>query len=132
MRHLPLPKHTHALAAAEATECAAAQERGSGNTMDLLLAHQMALSDADLHGYATQLGLDVGAFDACTASEASAARVDEDVRSAAKLNVQNTPTFFIGTERVIGLLSVAEFRVVLDAALAAPPAASTSESCGCN
>jgi protein-disulfide isomerase len=118
-RHFPLrEKHPHAEAAAEASECAAAQDR-FWDYHDLLLRNQLALGDDDLRGYAAQLGLDTAAFDTCLTSGAEAARVEEDVQSANTLAVSHTPTFFIGQQQVIGLLTVEEFSQLLDAALAA-------------
>ncbi len=118
-RQFPLrEKHPRAEAAAEASECAAAQGK-FWVYADLLLGNQLALEDADLHGYAAQLGLDTAAFDTCLSSGAEAARVEQDVQSADSLNVANTPTFFIGEQEVIGLLTVEEFSKILDDALAA-------------
>ena len=115
-RHLPLRKHPRAQAAAEASECAAAQGK-FWEYHDLLLVNQLALTDADLNQYAAELGLDVDAFAACLSSHAEAERVMEDVNSAAQLDATHTPTFYIGTQQVIGLLSVQEFTQILDAAL---------------
>ena len=119
-RHLPLSKHPHAQAAAEASECAAARGK-FWEYHDVLLTHQLALTDADLTHYAADLGLDATAFAACLSSHAEAERVAEDVDSAAGLDVTHTPTFYIGTQQVIGLLSVQEFTRILDAALAGRP-----------
>lgn len=119
-RHLPLTKHPHAQVAAEANECAAAQGK-FWEYHDLLLVHQLALTDADLAHYAAELGLDADAFAACVSSHAEASRVAEDVDSAAQLDVTHTPTFYIGTQQTIGLLSVQEFTQILDAALAERP-----------
>jgi protein-disulfide isomerase len=57
-RHLPLTRiHPHALAAAHLAEAAALQGR-FWPMHELLFGHQQALEDADLWGYADQLGLD--------------------------------------------------------------------------
>ena len=62
-RHFPLTGiHPHALAAAAAAEAAARQGR-FWDMHELLFHRQKALEDGHLRGYASQLGLDVVAFD---------------------------------------------------------------------
>ena len=61
-RHFPLVEiHPHALAAAEASEAAAAQGR-FWPMHDLLFRRQQALERADLEGYADEIGLDAERF----------------------------------------------------------------------
>src|SRR5579862_3148561 len=58
-RHFPLEEaHPHALAAAEAAECAGGQGK-FWEMHDLLFAHQEHLKLAHLHSYAEQLRLDM-------------------------------------------------------------------------
>src|SRR3954451_18661558 len=67
-RHFPLTDiHPHALAASQAAEAAALQDR-VWDMHGLLFHRQQALEEADLRGYAAQLGLDVERFDADQAS----------------------------------------------------------------
>jgi len=95
-RHFPLTRiHPHALAAAAAAEAAARQAR-FWDMHELLFHRQKALDDADLRGYAAQLGLDVAAFDRDRASRAVADRICRDVDSGlASGQVLGTPTLFI-------------------------------------
>ncbi len=95
-RHFPLTGiHPHALAAAAAAEAAALQGR-FWDMHELLFRRQKALEDGDLRRYATQLGLDVSAFDRDRASTAVADRIRRDVDSAlASGQVAGTPTLFI-------------------------------------
>jgi len=95
-RHFPLTRiHPHALAAAAAAEAAARQAR-FWDMHELLFHRQKALDDADLRGYAAQLGLDVAAFDRDRASTAVADRIRRDVDSGlASGQVLGTPTLFI-------------------------------------
>ena len=95
-RHFPLTTiHTHALAAAAAAEAAASQGR-FWDMHELLFHRQKALEDGDLRGYATQLGLDVAAFDRDRASDAVVERIRRDVDSGrASGQVLGTPTLFI-------------------------------------
>ena len=80
-RHFPLTGiHPHALAAAAAAE-AAARQRRFWDLHELLFRRQKALEDADLRGYAAQLGLDVAAFDRDRAGRSVADRIRRDVDS---------------------------------------------------
>jgi protein-disulfide isomerase len=95
-RHFPLTDiHPHALAASAASEAAAIQ--GRFWDMHALLFHrQQALEDADLRGYASDLGLDLERFDADLAGASVLARIRRDVESGlATGEVLGTPTLFI-------------------------------------
>jgi protein-disulfide isomerase len=95
-RHFPLTGiHPHALAAAAAAEAAAMQGR-FWDLHELLFHRQKALEDGDLRGYATQVGLDVAAFDRDRVGAAVAGRIRRDVDSGlASGQVLGTPTLFI-------------------------------------
>ncbi len=95
-RHFPLTGiHPHALAAAAAAEAAALQGR-FWDMHELLFHRQKALEDGDLLGYATQLGLDVAAFDRDRVGVAVVARIRRDADSGrASGQVLGTPTLFI-------------------------------------
>ena len=123
-RHLPLNNHPRAEPAAEASGCAAAQGR-FWEYQDLLFHNQDALAEADLEGYAAQLGLDLNAFGDCLSSGAEAARVARDVQAAGALGAFVTPTFFIGTTRVDGSLSLDEISTLVEQALAQAATAGT-------
>jgi protein-disulfide isomerase len=95
-RHFPLTQiHPHALAASAAAE--AAERQGRFWDMHALLFHgQEALEDADLQGYATELGLDLARFDADRASAGVLARIRRDVDSGlATGEILGAPTLFI-------------------------------------
>ena len=95
-RHFPLTEiHPHALAASAAAEAAALQGR-FWEMHELLFHRQKALEDADLRGYAAELGLDLERFDADRASAGVLARIRRDVESGlATGEVLGTPTMFI-------------------------------------
>ena len=95
-RHFPLTEiHPHALAASAAAEAAAMQ----GHFWEmhaLLFRRQKALEDADLRGYAAELGLDLDRFDADRTSAGVLERIRRDVESGlATGEVLGTPTLFI-------------------------------------
>jgi len=101
-RHLPLTDvHQHAELAAQAAEAAGAQGR-FWEMHDTLFAHQDELEEADLIGYAAELGLDVERFVRDLERERHAARVRDDVASAEASGATGTPTFFIGDRRHVG------------------------------
>ncbi len=95
-RHFPLTEiHPHALAAAAAAEAAALQGR-FWEMHDMLYGRQKALTDADLHRYAQEIGLDVEAFEAARISSVVLSRIDRDRQSGrATGEVLGTPTLFI-------------------------------------
>ena len=95
-RHFPLTEiHPHALAASAAAEAAAMQGR-FWEMHELLFHRQKALEDADLRGYAAELGLDADRFDADMRGAAVLARIRRDVESGlAGGEVRGTPTLFI-------------------------------------
>ncbi len=102
-RHLPLPDvHPHAELASAAAEAAAAQGR-FWEMHDLLFARQDELELEDLAGYAGRLGLDVEEFLRDVDEQRHAARIREDVADAEAGGARGTPTFFIGSERHVGL-----------------------------
>ena len=94
-RHLPLTGiHPHALAAAHIAEAAALQGR-FWPMHELLFHRQQALEDADLVGYADQLGLDRQQLLADLDSHRVGQRVQADADSALESGARGTPTLFI-------------------------------------
>jgi Na+/H+ antiporter NhaA len=117
-RHLPLNDvHANAQLAAEASEAAA--EQGSFWEMyELLLTHQDALAQADLMGYAEQLGLDVERFGHDLEDQVGAARIAEDVDGADLSSVSGTPTFFVNGRRHYGAYDIETLKQVVRGARA--------------
>jgi protein-disulfide isomerase len=96
--HLPLDMHPQAIPAAEAAECAA--EQGQFWAMHAaLFAGQEALKA----GVIPHLeGLDDERFSACLEADVALARVTADQQEAERLQVNSTPTLFIGRMRPDG------------------------------
>jgi protein-disulfide isomerase len=86
--------HPHALDAAEASECAAAQGK-FWPMHDLLFEHQRALKPRHLDGYAELLELDMVRFRAEMKDTVYLQRVREHQESGHASGVRATPTFFI-------------------------------------
>lgn len=69
---------------------------------DLLFANSNALETDDLRRYAEQLGLDLEAFDESMRTQAGLSRVHDDLVDAETSELDGTPTFYIGHERLFG------------------------------
>jgi len=101
-RNFPLVNsHPHAERAAEAAEAAATHGR-FWEMHDMLYENQQALEDEDLAGYASNLGLDAKRLMKDLEAGTYTARVREDFRSGARLDVNGTPSFFINGMRYDG------------------------------
>jgi protein-disulfide isomerase len=94
-RHYPLEQaHPHALAAAEAAECAAGQ--GQFWAMhDLLFDNQAHLKPNHLHGYAQRLSLDMVRYTAELSDHVYLPRIREHIEGAKRSHVRGTPGFFV-------------------------------------
>lgn len=94
-RHFPLEDvHPHALAAALAAECAAAQGR-FWPMHDLLFERQPALETRRLHGYAELLELDMKRFNAEMGDAVYLRRIRDHQESGRASGVRATPTFYL-------------------------------------
>lgn len=112
-RNFPLVNsHPHSEHAAEAAEAADAQGR-FWEMHDLLYENQEALEDEDLARYASTLGLDAERVLSEVVAGAHAARLKEDFRSGARLDVNGTPSFFINGVRYDGSLDVEDLLAAL-------------------
>ncbi len=115
-RHFPLTgMHPHAQGAAIAAECARVQGK-FWPMHDQLFAHQDHLEAADLPNYATAVGLDLAAWQACLQTPEPAARIAADQALGTKMGVQSTPTFVINGEPLVGALPYSMFTDAINAA----------------
>jgi protein-disulfide isomerase len=113
-RDFPLTAiHPRAVAAATAAQCAHEQGR-FWQFHDRLFASQSQMADADFLKYATELGLDVKTFTACTASERAAASVAADTASGEALGVSATPAFFVNGRFLSGARPFEAFERLID------------------
>ncbi len=98
-RHFPLSElHPHALAAAQAAEAAAAQNR-FWEMHHVLFENQQALEPGDLPSYAEAIGLDLVRFAQELREEIYLPKIRADFQSGVRSGVNGTPTFFINGER---------------------------------
>jgi len=94
-RQFPLTQiHANAMKAAEASLCAAEQDR-FWPLHDLMFADQQGLGVAQLREKARQTGVDGAAFDACLDSGKYLEQVEADLQAGARLGVSGTPAVFI-------------------------------------
>ena len=94
-RNFPLEEvHPHALSAAEAAECAGAQER-FWPMHDLLFDSQPHLKPPQLRTYAERLQLDMPRYDLEMDDHVYLQRVREHTQSGRESGVRATPTFFV-------------------------------------
>ena len=105
LRYFPLSGHFNAERAARAVEAAAQQGKLEP------MYHKMYETQSDwgekgtpaddvFRGFATELGLDMGAFDAAYGDPATAQRIRVDLDDGEALGVRGTPTFFINGEEI--------------------------------
>jgi protein-disulfide isomerase len=94
-RHFPLEEvHPHALAAAQAAECAAGQGK-FWEMHDLLFANQDHLKTHQLRSYAEQLQLDMARYDAEMDDAVYLQRIREQIDGGRRSGVRGTPGFFV-------------------------------------
>jgi protein-disulfide isomerase len=137
-RDMPLPFHEHAVPAARAAHCAG--EQGKFWEMhDSLFTDKIpnpgpngrssGLATTDIDERAAKLGLDTGKLDACIASTRFADVIKHSSDEAAKMNIEGTPTFVIGTldpngnivsvkKTIIGAQPFGAFKAAIDSLLA--------------
>ena len=94
-RHFPLSEvHPHAILAAEAAECAAAQGK-FWEMHDLLFENQSHLQEEHLRSYAQRLELDLARYDAEMEQRVHVQRVREHMQTGQQSHVRGTPGFFV-------------------------------------
>jgi protein-disulfide isomerase len=107
--------------AAEAAECAADQDK-YWEFHDYLFSHQSgenqgAFSKDNLKGFATDLGLDMAAFNQCFDSGKYTELIKEQASIAQQIGVSSTPTFVINGQGIQGAPTFASFKQTIDALL---------------
>lgn len=103
-RNFPLPMHPNAPIAAEAAEAAATQGKFwemHNKLYDTQNVWAGLPSPLDTFvGYASQLGLDTAKFKADVQNNANAKVIAQDQADGTALQLQGTPTFFVGGKQV--------------------------------
>lgn len=115
-RHYPLPNHPDARPAAEASACAAEQNK-FWEFHDRLFT-QGKLTGADLKQHAAAIGLDTAQFNSCVDSRKFQKDVEADLAAGNGVGVNGTPAFFINGRVVSGAQPFDVFKRVIDEELA--------------
>lgn len=110
------------VSAAEASECAAEQDRFWAYH-DALFANQAgenrgAFDDALLQRFAADVGLDEEAFASCMASDRYLSVVTEESEWVRSLGVQSTPTFLVNDRPLVGAQPFEAFAQAIEQELA--------------
>lgn len=97
-RNFPIDSHPEALIAAQAAEAAALQNK-FWEMHDLIFEQQDQLSDSNLVYFAESLNLDLERFENDCNSQNVMSKIESDIESGIRSEVNATPTFFIDDER---------------------------------
>ena len=120
--NLPLSSHRHAMPAAEAAMCAAAQGKFWPVHDGIFDAQDDWHDDADpmpaFTGIAQRAGVDMTAWRGCVQGHQTRALIEADADRATRSGIQSTPSFIVGNQLIAGAYPVDVFRQVLDSALA--------------
>ena len=116
-RDYPLPFHDNAQIAAEAANCAHAQDK-FWEYHDVLFENQRALDPASLKSYATRVGLDAEKFGTCLDDGTYTADVKRDYAEGSAVGVRGTPAFFINGRFLNGAQPFQAFKEIIDEELA--------------
>jgi protein-disulfide isomerase len=101
-RNFPVTKvRPHAYETALAAEAAAAQGK-FWEMYDYLFKHGQWVTNDNLRQSAAKLGLGLDRFDRDFLDRRYSSHIDEDIQSAKRSGVKNTPTFFINEDRYDG------------------------------
>ncbi|MCH7758990.1 DsbA family protein [Patescibacteria group bacterium] len=116
-KHFPIDSiHNQARPSAEASECAAEQDKFWEFT-DALFENQPRLS-ADLYPkIAENLGLDIARFQSCVDSRKYKDKVEADYQEGLKIGVRGTPGSFVNGEFISGAISYGTLKSLVDAIL---------------
>lgn len=118
-KHYPLPFHSNAAKAAEASMCAYEEDKNLFWKMhDTMFANQGNLQIEGLKELATKAGVKkTDAFMDCLTSGKYKARVDADMKQGSDLGVKSTPTFFVNGQMVMGAQPLEVFAEIIDSEL---------------
>ena len=93
----------------------AAREQGKYWEMhDLLIKRSPKLDRSSLISYARELGLDMKKFTDALDTQKFKKEIDGDIELAARLDLYNTPTFYINGRQVVGERPFEYFQKMID------------------
>lgn len=112
-RQYPLPFHQNAQKAAEASLCAADQNK-FWEMHDAMFANQQALAVEQLKAKAAELGLNADQFNSCLDSSKHAATIQADMKDGSAAGVNGTPAMFINGRFISGAVPLEQITSVID------------------
>ena len=101
IKNYPYRYRDHARIAAEAS-LAAADQGKYWEMHDILIKNSPKLDRTSLIGYAKELGLDAVKFTASIDGKKHDSEIERDLKLAEKLDLYNTPTYYINGRKVVG------------------------------
>ena len=110
------PTHVNAIESAQAAHCALDQGK-YWEYRDYLFANQPKLSYDDLVTYANELRLDIPAFKDCLQSKKYESAINASYSLGLSSGVTVTPTFFIGSQTLVGAKEYGAFEKAINAEL---------------
>lgn len=117
-KHYPLPSHTEARPAAEASMCVNEQSSDKfWKFHDILFDNQKQWNKQDFMEYAKKVGADMKKFEECFDAKKYAPLVDASIAEAQRLGINSTPSFFVNSQLIKGAQPLAEFREIIDEAI---------------
>jgi protein-disulfide isomerase len=119
-RNFPLAFHPQASLAHEAA-MTAGREGHFWELVTFILAHQDALREQDLVGYAGRLGLDQSKFAATLQEHRYLPRVEADIMAGQKRGIRGSPAILISDRRIDGVPSAQKLTELIEAAMATNP-----------
>ena len=120
-KYFPLKMHPNALPAARAADCAADQKQ-FWPYHNRLFETQMSWSTlpnptTSFMAIAGEVKLDIPKFAACFADPSRVMMIEKDLKEGVGRQVNATPTFFIGDERLVGPVFVTDGARAIEKAL---------------
>lgn len=125
-KDFPLPNHTLAEKAAEASRCAG--EQGKFWEYHDTLFEEKRLQPSELKELARTLKLDGDRFDHCLDSGQQAAAIQADVKEGEHLGLAGTPSFFLNGHFLSGALTYDKLKTAIGEELAVESATKQSAS----
>lgn len=116
-KHFPIDSlHPQARPAAEASECAAEQDK-FWEFADKLFENQTMLGPELYQEFASDLGLNVKQFKSCVGSRKYKDKVEADYQEGIKLGVRGTPGSFINGKPLVGAVPYESLKASIEQAL---------------
>lgn len=112
-RHFPLDFHPQAEQAAEAAECAGAQGKFWEYGKELFASGKILDDKNTFDKLASNLGIDMKAFDTCISSGEFRQRVADQREEGIKRRIRATPTFYINGKRFMGTIPYEQLKQLL-------------------